>query len=135
MARSEADRAVSGALPNAVWNEAPNGVPSERLLLSAVAFGAVLAPLNSTMIAVALPDIRSEFALSHTAIAWLISSYLITMAVAQPIAGALGDQLGRTRVLRVAMVAFLVASLAATVAPTSSCSWCCGSGRPLPGLR
>lgn len=90
----------------------------ERLLLAAVASGALLAPLNSTMLAVALPDIRSDFTISHAALGWLISSYLITMAVAQPIAGALGDQLGQTRVLRTALVVFLLASLAATIAPS-----------------
>ena len=106
---------VAGA---AAATETPPGTPSERLLLATVAIGAVLAPLNSTMIAVALPDIRSDFTLSHSAIAWLVSSYLITMAVAQPVAGSFGDQLGRARVLRIALVAFLVASLAATLAPS-----------------
>ena len=96
----------------------PPRVTGERLLLAAVALGGLLAPLNSTMIAVALPDIRSDFALSHGAITWLVSSYLITMAVAQPVAGSLGDQLGRVRVFRVALLAFLVCSLAATLAPS-----------------
>ncbi len=80
----------------------PSGVSSEGPLL----------------LAVALPDIRSEFALSHGAIAWLVASYLITMAVAQPVAGSLGDQLGRVRVFRVALVAFLAFSLGATLAPS-----------------
>ncbi|MBT5774801.1 MAG: MFS transporter, partial [Dehalococcoidia bacterium] len=109
---------ASGAPQSALPAAAATGIPSERVLLAAVATGAVLAPLNSTMIAVALPDIRDEFALSHTAIAWLVSSYLITMAVAQPVAGSLGDRIGRARVLRFALFAFLVASLAATLAPT-----------------
>ena len=43
------------------------------------------------MVAVALPDIRDEFSLSHSAVAWLISGYLIAMAVAQPIGGRLPD--------------------------------------------
>lgn len=83
-----------------------------------VALGTLLAPLNSTMLAVALPEIRAEFGLSHGAVAWLISSYLIAMAVVQPAAGRLGDELGRLRVFRVALIAFLVFSLAALVSPT-----------------
>jgi EmrB/QacA subfamily drug resistance transporter len=90
----------------------------ERLLLLAVAVGGLLAPLNFAMLAVALPDIRSEFDVSHAATAWLLSSYLITMTVAQPIAGSLGDQLGRARVLRMALLVFLICSLAATIAPS-----------------
>lgn len=91
--------------------------PNVPLLLAVASLGSVLAPINSTMIAVALPDIRREFALSHGAVAWLVSGYLITMAVVQPIAGRLGDQLGRARVFRAGLIAFLVFSIAATFAP------------------
>jgi len=69
------------------------------------------------MIAIALPDIRQEFALSHGAVAWLVSGYLIAMAVAQPIGGRLGDQIGRERVYRGGLVAFLVFSVASALAP------------------
>lgn len=95
----------------------PGGSPSVPLLLGLSALGAVLAPLNSTMVAVALPDIRREFALSHAAVGWLVSGYLIAMAVAQPIGGRLGDRLGRAQVYRVGLLAFLVFSIAAAFAP------------------
>jgi len=79
--------------------------------------GTVLAPINSTMLAVALPDIRESFSLSHAELGWLISAYLIAMAVSQPIAGRVSDQLGRARVFRVGLVAFLLFSLAAALSP------------------
>ena len=91
--------------------------PNVRLLLALSSLGAVLAPINSTMIAVALPEIRHDFGLSHGAVAWLVSGYLITMAVVQPIAGRLGDQLGRGRVYRAGLIAFLIFSVAATFSP------------------
>ncbi len=91
--------------------------PNVTLLLALASLGSVLAPINSTMIAVALPDIRSDFGLSHGAVAWLVSGYLITMAVVQPIAGRLGDQLGRVRVFRTGLIAFLFLSIGATFAP------------------
>lgn len=78
----------------------------------------MLAPLNSTMLAVALPAIRSQFGVSHSAAAWLVSSYLIAMAVTQPVGGRLGDRLGRARVFRGGLVAFLLCSLVAAAAPT-----------------
>ena len=34
----------------------------------------LLAPLNSTMIAIALPEIRSDFGVDHASLGWLISS-------------------------------------------------------------
>jgi EmrB/QacA subfamily drug resistance transporter len=70
------------------------------------------------MIAVALPEIRADFDLSHAQLGWIISAYLIAMAVAQPIGGRLGDELGRKRVFRWALAAFLVCSLLAAVAPS-----------------
>lgn len=82
-----------------------------------VSLGALLAPLNSTMIAVALPEIRNDFGLANSTVSWLIASYLIAMAVVQPAAGRLGDELGRLRVFRFALVAFLVFSLAAIASP------------------
>ena len=95
----------------------PIAAPDMRLVLIVVSLGAVLAPLNSTMIAVALPEIRHDFGLSHAAAGWLISGYLIAMAVAQPLGGRLGDQIGRTAVFRAGLLAFFVLSIGATVAP------------------
>ena len=54
-----------------------------RLLLI-TSLGIVLVPLNATMIALALPDIRSDLALSYSSVAWLIGVYLAIMAMAQP---------------------------------------------------
>ncbi len=69
------------------------------------------------MIAVALPELRQDFAISHAEVGWLISAYLIAMAVAQPAGGRLSDQLGRSRVYRAGLAGFLVFSLAAFFAP------------------
>ena len=76
-----------------------------RLLLLTVSLGSVVAPLNSTMLAVALPDIRGDFHVGHAAIGWLVSAYLIAMAIAQPLGGRLGDQMGRSRVFRLGLLA------------------------------
>lgn len=93
-----------------------NGL-SYPLLFTTVALGAILAPLNSTMLAVALPEIRRDFDIGHGEIGWLVSLYLIAMAVAQPLGGRLGDQLGRARMFRAGLIAFLVFSIAAAFSP------------------
>ena len=51
----------------------PFRLGSERWLLTAIALGAMLAPLNSTMIAVALPEIQHSFGVSVTATSWLVT--------------------------------------------------------------
>ena len=91
---------------------------SYPLLLATVSLGGVLAPINSTMLAVALPEIRHDFGVGHGAVAWLVSAYLIAMAVAQPLGGRLGDQLGRGPVFRAGLALFLVLSLAIVLSPT-----------------
>jgi MFS family permease len=105
------------------------------LLLATASAGTVLAPLNSTMLAVALPEIRDDFGVSLTAIAWLVSSYLIAMAVAQPLGGRLGDQLGRSTMFRFGLVAFLTLSLLAALSPSSRSCLPCAPDRLLSVLR
>ena len=89
----------------------------EFLLLLTVALGAVLAPLNSTMIAVALPAITLDLGAGAAATSWLVTGYLISMASLQPVAGRLGDRLGRRRLILGGLLGFGVASLGATLAP------------------
>ncbi len=98
--------------------DAASRTPNYALLLATVSLGAMLAPLNSTMLAVALPELRHAFGVGHAEIAWLVSAYLIAMAVAQPLGGRLGDQLGRAAVFRAGLLLFLVLSLAIALSPT-----------------
>jgi hypothetical protein len=51
-----------------------------------VAFGTVLAPLNSTMIAMALPQIVEEFETGVVQAGWSVAAYLIVMSCLQPVA-------------------------------------------------
>ena len=59
------------------------GTPNYILLLATVSLGSILAPINSTMLAVALPELRHDFGVGHAEVAWLVSAYLIAMAVAR----------------------------------------------------
>ncbi len=87
-------------------------------MLIAVALGAILAPLNSTMIAVALPQIIDDFDTDLETAAWLVTGYLIVLAALQPVTGKLGDRLGRRRLMLVGLVAFAAVSLGASLAPS-----------------
>jgi MFS family permease len=77
----------------------------------------MLAPLNSTMIAVTLPQVMHEFDAGPATASWLVTSYLITMAALQPVTGKLGDRLGRRQLVLGGLACFGAASLAATAAP------------------
>jgi MFS family permease len=89
-----------------------------RAVLTSIALGAMLAPLNSTMIAVALPDIMREFRADVRAVGWLVTAYLVTMAVLQLVAGKLGDRVGRRRSVLAGLFYFGLASLLAALSPS-----------------
>lgn len=72
------------------------------------------------MIAVALPQLVVFFHASVGATTWLVTAYLITMAVLQPISGKLGDRLGQRRMILGGLLAFGVASVGAALAPSLS---------------
>jgi MFS family permease len=85
----------------------------ERARLAAIALGAILAPLNSTMIVIALPRLMDDFGESLTAATWLVTTYLVAMAVLQPLAGRLGDRVGRRPLVLAGFVWFGLASAGA----------------------
>ncbi len=89
----------------------------ERRVVAGAALAAMLAPLNSTMIAVALPSIRAQFQVGVGSLAWLVTGYLVVMASLQPVAGRLGDRLGRRPLLLGGLALFAFASVAAANAP------------------
>src|SRR4030042_1340857 len=56
------------------------GPSSERAAVLTVALATMLAPLNSTMIAVALPHVITEFGADVASAGWLVTASLIAMA-------------------------------------------------------
>jgi EmrB/QacA subfamily drug resistance transporter len=82
------------------------------------ALGTMLMPLNSTMIAVALPDIVDDLDASLAASAWLVTGYLIAQAALQPLAGKLGDSIGRRPLILGGLLSFGAFSLGAAFAPS-----------------
>jgi len=81
-----------------------------------VASGAVLVPLNSTMLAVALPSVMGEFAIGPETVSSLVTLYLGAVTVALPASGSLGDRFGQRRIFLVGVLAFALSSLLAAAA-------------------
>jgi EmrB/QacA subfamily drug resistance transporter len=81
-----------------------------------VASGTILVPLNSTMLAVALPDVMATFGLGANEVSSLVTLYLGAVAVALPLGGSIGDRFGHRRTFLVGVLAFAAASALAAVA-------------------
>ncbi|MGE3228640.1 MAG: DHA2 family efflux MFS transporter permease subunit [Hyphomicrobium sp.] len=77
---------------------------------SALVLVLLLASLDQTIVATALPIIVSEIGgLSH--LSWIVTAYLLSSTVVVPLYGKLGDLYGRRIVLQSAVVIFLAGSL------------------------
>jgi EmrB/QacA subfamily drug resistance transporter len=80
-----------------------------RLVFPGLMLALLLAALDQTIVATALPTIVGDLGgLSH--LSWVISAFLLGQTVVTPIYGKLGDLYGRKRVLQTAIVIFLVGS-------------------------
>ncbi|MDP4524729.1 MFS transporter [Bacillus halotolerans] len=91
---------------------------SRAVFLTAVASGTMLNPLNSSMISLVLHSIQHEFHLSFTTVSWLISSFYLASAVAQPVTGKLGDLIGRKSLFLFGLILVAVSAIGAPFAPT-----------------
>ena len=80
-----------------------------RLIFAALMLVMLLASLDQTIVATALPTIVGELGgLAH--LSWIVTAYLLTTTIVTPLYGKLGDQFGRKVVLQSAIVLFLVGS-------------------------
>ncbi|TCP19304.1 EmrB/QacA subfamily drug resistance transporter [Scopulibacillus darangshiensis] len=84
---------------------------NRHLVVFIVLIGAMLAPINSTMIAVGLPIIADSLQQSLGMTTWVVTLYLIAMAVVQPISGRLGDIFGSSKMFIGGLGLFLLASV------------------------
>ncbi len=86
--------------------------------ITGIALASALVPLNSTMIAVALPTLKREFDIAGGSAAVLVTVYLAAMLVGQPVAGRIADWIGARQLGVIAVSGFGVCSAAAMFAPT-----------------
>ena len=90
-----------------------------RLLTPAmlgIASGSVLVPLNSTMLAVALPSVMDTFGVDAVTVSTLVTVYLAAVSIALPASGSLGDRFGHRRTFLIGVVGFATASVLAATA-------------------
>src|SRR4051794_7799430 len=67
--------------------------------------------LDSTIVNVALPSIRTDLGFSESSLAWVVNAYLLTFGGFLLLAGRLGDLYGQKRVFLFAIAEFTIASL------------------------
>lgn len=84
--------------------------------MGVVVIGTFMSILDSTIVNVALPQIGLDLRESAN-IEWIVTAYLLALAVSQPATGWLADKFGRKRIFIGSMALFSMGSLAAALAP------------------
>jgi EmrB/QacA subfamily drug resistance transporter len=92
----------------------------KRIVLIASILGSGIVFLDSTVVNVALPAIRSSLHGSLSDQQWVVEAYLLTLSSLLLLGGSLGDVLGRRRVFTTGLVGFGACSLACAIAPSST---------------
>ncbi|HVW90748.1 MAG TPA: DHA2 family efflux MFS transporter permease subunit [Gaiellaceae bacterium] len=81
------------------------------LALIILCVGDLMIVVDTTVVNVALPSIRSDLGFSQTSLAWVVNAYMLTFGGFLLLAGRLGDLFGHRRLFIFGTAAFTVASL------------------------
>lgn len=84
--------------------------------LVVVCLGVLMIVLDSTVVNVALPSIKTDLGFSESTLAWVVNAYLLTFGGFLLLGGRLGDLFGHRRLFLLGIVGFTLASLACGLA-------------------
>src|SRR5579862_6999661 len=100
----------------------PTAEVNKWLVAISIAFGSLMATIDSSIVNVAMPNIRGELGASIQEITWISTAYMIAMVLVMPLTGFLGGFFGQKRVYLISMFMFVAGSAL------------CGTARSLPVL-
>ncbi|MEU4317269.1 MFS transporter [Nocardia fluminea] len=95
---------------------APGGTARPRVALTAVAVVVFVTFLDTTVVSVALGEIRRDLSADVTALQWVVNAYTVVFAGLMLAGGSLGDRWGRKRVMIVGLVIFCAGSVVSALA-------------------
>lgn len=87
-------------------------------VLAVLVAGTILAPLDSSIVNIALPSIAAEFGERLGAVSWVTTAYLLTTASLLLSMGRLGDMWGLRQLYSGGLVVFAIGSAASALSPT-----------------
>lgn len=88
--------------------------------LIVLCLGSLMIVLDTTIVNVALPSIRTSLGFSESSLAWVVNAYMLTFGGFLLLGGRLGDLFGHRRLFLIGIVFFIVASLGCGLANTQS---------------
>ena len=88
-----------------------------RAVLTATVAASAMGQLDATVVNVALPHIGADFGVDVSALQWVLTGYLVSLASLILLGGALGDRFGRRKVFLAGTIWFAIASMLGAAAP------------------
>ena len=107
---------MNDAAPHTQQDAAPLDHAAIRAIMLGIMLAMFLSALEQTIVAPALPTIGRTLGDVEN-LSWVVTAYLLANTVATPLFGKLSDIHGRRRMMLVAIVIFIVGSVACALAP------------------
>lgn len=94
-------------------------IPAKVIInLSVLVLGAMVMILNETSLSVALPAIMADYGIPATSVQWLLTGFMLTMAVVIPTTGFLLERLTTRQIFAASSGFFLAGTVVAALAPS-----------------
>jgi EmrB/QacA subfamily drug resistance transporter len=84
---------------------------SRWLALMILCFGELMIVLDTTIVNVALPSIKTQLQFTETSLVWVVNAYMLTFSGFLLLGGRLGDLYGHRRIFLIGIAFFTLASL------------------------
>src|SRR5712664_3348430 len=78
--------------------------------LMVLCLGVLMIVLDTTIVNVALPSIRTDLGFSETSLVWVVNAYMLTFGGFLLLGGRLGDLFGYRRMFLLGIILFTLAS-------------------------
>jgi EmrB/QacA subfamily drug resistance transporter len=88
----------------------------EWIVATVFTFGMFMTLLDTTVVNVAIPTFARDFKADTTTVQWVITAYLLSLAVFIPVSGWAGDKFGTKRTFMFALAVFTLGSLSCALA-------------------
>ncbi|MCW2840833.1 MAG: transporter [Aeromicrobium sp.] len=92
--------------------------PSPRVTVMVLAVGVSAFGLLQSLIVPVLSQVQERFDTDQATVTWVLTSYLLSAAVATPVIGRIGDAVGKQKMLVVTLSLLAVGSAMAALAPS-----------------
>src|ERR1700679_595336 len=102
---------ASAVMPRAPAAPYDQGVENKWFIAVAVALGALLEVVDTSIVNVALNEMQNSLGATLTEVSWVVSSYAVANVIILPMTAWLGDRFGKKRYFIFSLVAFTIASM------------------------